>query len=503
LLEKADEKPEGDLSAHRHSAHDRSSQPARASTSVVDSAPTSDRVLVPLMDYHSVMYTGSLSLGTPAQLFDVIFDTGSSCLWVMSAADTVPLIQSQQGNDEAPVAAAEQVRPQKKYVHYFHGTASSSYQRLGTPWSIVYGVGTASGWLSNETIRLGAAEAPGQIFAEAVHFSGNFLNKHQPMDGIVGLSFPGGACAHVPHANAIETLFAAGAIPQRVFSFYLDRAPQSDADLSGAGVHDRSMLVIGQPDESFFAPTKTKATADGEQVQHTSESESKLVYTPVLHSKHRDPSMWFIKVDQIRVEGSSPSSGAELTLCSSFLSHPCAALPDTGTSFITAPAPVFASLVKSITQHRDDCLMDGSANIFCLSGAQGLPELVFVIEGREFVLRGEDYMLPNGQLALQMMDFAVPGVDVLILGDTFLRRVYTVFDMDQRRVGFGSARQRKSSADAEAKSTTKRNVIWGSLAFTAMVLICILANIWIQRQRRGEYQQLDDMPRRPSRAYDA
>src|SRR5690606_5051659 len=87
-----------------------------------------------------------------------------------------------------------------------------------------------------------------------------------------------------------------------------------------------------------------KARGEGKG-KSTSPRSRSLVYAPVLHAKGKPPSMWFIKLDEIRVVGgdSSPSSSAfgnsatHLSLCTSPSGSPCAALPDTGTSFLTAP----------------------------------------------------------------------------------------------------------------------------------------------------------------------
>lgn len=484
---------------------DSSSPPAHAPSS----ARNSTVVSVPLVDYHSVMYTGEISLGTPPQTFDVIFDTGSSCLWIMSAngGKLAVDVDRDRSRDSARDYSAEGGRRKahkvKSYVHYFHSEASSTYQRLGKEWEIQYGVGTASGFLSNDSLHIGTAHAPGQIFAEAVAFSGNFLNKQQPMDGILGLSFPGGACAHVP--NAIDTLYRAGAIPHRVFSFYLDRAPEDDRQLTGGGVHDRSVLILGKPDASFFTNTEEGSNGGSSGSKH---HPARMLYTPVLHAKHRPPSMWFVKLEEIRVgsggqrdhgglfsgSGKGGAAGSGVTVCNpAFDSAPCAALPDTGTSFLTVPSALFARLINEITAGRNDCVMDSQGNVFCLNGALGLPSLSFQFEGESFLLSSHDYVLPNGQLAIQSMDFAITGVNIVILGDMFLRRVLTEFDMDLERVGFGVAAPPSSgdSSRGGVENLTKWKIVVFVLSLTLMLLGCIAINVWIQKQRRAEYQAIE------------
>lgn len=112
--------------------------------------------------------------------------------------------------------------------------------------------------------------------------------------------------------------------------------------------------------------------------------------------------------------------------------------------------------------------------------------MIFVFEGREFVLEGKDYILPNKQLAIQLMDFDVPSVDIIILGDMFLRRVFTIFDMDLNRVGFGHAR----SFDL---TPTKTMIVLGAVGFTLLVIVFILVNCWIKSKQREEYTPINDM----------
>jgi hypothetical protein len=131
----------------------------------------------PVKDYYDTEYIGTITLGTPAQRFDVILDTGSSNLWV-------PDIACNSANCNG----------KKKY----NSAASSTYVNDGRTWSIQYGSGSASGVLARDHHCLveGQLCFATQVWGQARTVASVFAG--QPFDGILGLGWPALAVDNVP-----------------------------------------------------------------------------------------------------------------------------------------------------------------------------------------------------------------------------------------------------------------------------------------------------------------
>ncbi|XP_058859935.1 pepsin A-like [Acipenser ruthenus] len=197
----------------------------------------------PMVNYMDMSYFGVISIGTPPQSFKVIFDTGSSNLWVPSV-----------------YCNSYACTNHKKY----DPSASSTYHATNQYISIQYGTGSMTGFLAYDTVNVAGISDPNQIFALSTTEPGSFLYYAQ-FDGILGLAFPSMASGKA--TPVFDNMMNQGLLSQDLFSFYLSPNSQSG-----------SVVTFGGIDESYF-------TGNINWVPLTSET------------------YWQIKVDYIQVNG--------------------------------------------------------------------------------------------------------------------------------------------------------------------------------------------------------
>lgn len=130
---------------------------------------------VALTDFMNAQYFGEIQLGTPPQNFKVVFDTGSSNLWVPST----------RCNDIAC------------WLHSrYDATKSGTHVKNETAFAIQYGTGSLEGVISQDTLRIGDLQVQNQGFAEATKEPG-FTFALGRFDGIFGLGFDTISVDHV------------------------------------------------------------------------------------------------------------------------------------------------------------------------------------------------------------------------------------------------------------------------------------------------------------------
>ncbi|KAL0992485.1 hypothetical protein UPYG_G00093930 [Umbra pygmaea] len=329
-----------------------------------------------LTNFMDAQYYGLISIGSPPQDFTVLFDTGSSNLWVPSIHCSFLDIAC--------------------WLHHrYNSKKSSTYVQNGTKFSIQYGRGSLSGFISEDTVSLADMKVTGQQFGEAVKQPGITFAVAR-FDGVLGLGYPAISVAKV--TPVFDTAMAAKLLPQNIFSFYIGRDPS--AAVGGE-------LMLGGTDPLYYT--------------------GELHYVNVTRKAY-----WQIQMDSVEV-------GHQLTLCKGG----CQAIVDTGTSLMVGPVEEIRALHKAIGALP---LLMGEYWIDCKK-IPSLPVISFNLAGKLFNLTGEDYILKESQLGqticlsgFMAMDIPPPAGPLWILGDVFIGRYYTVFDRDADRVGFAPSK---------------------------------------------------------------
>ncbi|XP_047330214.1 aspartic proteinase A1-like [Impatiens glandulifera] len=172
--------------------------PARLNPQLLDSQNAGG--IVKLKNFINVQYYGEISIGTPPQKFTVLFDTGSSNMWLPSSKSYFSCAC---------------------YYHSkYYARRSRTYKKNGTSAKIHYGSNSISGKFSKDNVLVGGLTIKNQIFIEATTLSG-FVFQFTKFDGVLGLGFQ--EISHGGVAPVWYNMMNQGLIQNQVFSFWLNR----------------------------------------------------------------------------------------------------------------------------------------------------------------------------------------------------------------------------------------------------------------------------------------
>ncbi|KAF9738587.1 hypothetical protein PMIN02_004891 [Paraphaeosphaeria minitans] len=275
---------------------------------------------------------------------------------------------------------------------------SGSLKTTTKSFSITYGTGSVSGTIASDTLHIAGLSTP-LTFGLATNVSSEF--NAYPMDGILGLG-RGTAASLGDSQTLIEALAAADVIPAKVFGMHLSRAADGTND---------GELDLGAVNSERF--------------------EGALQW---LDGVPNDTGFWEVGVGDA---GAGPSlAGFEGK----------SAIIDSGTSYVFMPeadALALHALVRGYTRSGE------TFSVPCSTTS----DLRIKLGHTTYAISSKDWVggtTGAGMCRSNVFGRQTFGADQWLLGDVFLKNVYTAFDLDSGKVGFGT---KPDGASASASST--------------------------------------------------
>lgn len=324
-----------------------------------------------------VEYYGEVAVGNPPQYFKVVFDTGSGILWVPS--------------------------------HLCPGEACEAHNRLQTDKDktlhitenrvhIKYGTGDMSGRMATDLVEVAGVQVKEQDFLLSTVEDG-IVFRNGRFDGVMGLGR-----SQLSHILSRDD-------PSHGVMFYINAINKK---------------LLQEPKFSFYVSAK-----EGRPGAVVLGGVNPKLYSGDIHfHKGHSPAYWMVALNGITVGGTKvqAESGSDID---------ARGIVDSGTSLMVGPAHIINQILPK-TKVLEDCsnikdLQDVEINMADTSGVT-----------RKYVLKPEDYVMKRYgkcKTGIGILQLQLPMQHpVIILGDIFLRKFYSVYDHSKNQVGFALAK---------------------------------------------------------------
>ena len=376
-----------------------------------------------LHNFANAQYYSIISIGTPPQEFKVIFDTGSSNLWVQSNLCPSTSCAQHTGFDSTK---------SDTFFKIFENQAKKFNLRKSSQkvpvFNIRYGTGKISGEFAKDVVTIAGIHIKNQTFG-LTYIEEGFAFMNVPFEGILGLS-PGKNTNYIPFLDNIKLQ---NLLKYNVFSIFLSENI------------DMSKILFGEID-------KTKMLTN-------------FTFVDVISDNY-----WEIDIQDIYIGEYKTDFCDKLR----YETGKCGVAIDSGTSLYAGPSRFIGSIKSKL-----------NIDIDCTNFAR-LEKIRIVLKARksyenksdgmidtEIVLNPEDYIIGGRRikeqideenLHLEDKDFVKesyheclpafmnvnvppPRGPLFIFGEYFMKKFYTVFDKDKNMIGFSVANQ--SNLDIE------------------------------------------------------
>jgi hypothetical protein len=259
----------------------------------------------------------------------------------------------------------------------YNPTSSSSYVADGEDFDISYGSGSVKGYVSQDVASFTPDITATMKFGEIQKAKGVTFLVSQ-MDGIIGLAFDQISVDKLPTFMSATT-----DITDKSFAFYLKNLADGDSYMTMPGIDADANLA---------------KVASHDVIEET--------YWNLNFAKMSGPN------------GTVDTTGYKAAI-------------DSGTSLIVGPSSLIDPLVEGISVEKN------------CSNRDSLPDITFTFDAQDYVLTSKDYVVEadNGsgstQCLMGIMGQKLPDTfKYVIVGDVFMRKYPTHFDLNNKTVTF-------------------------------------------------------------------
>ncbi len=492
-----------------------------------------DQPAYPLYNVNNYYYYSSIKIGTPSQNFHVIFDTGSTDLWVPK--DTC----SSCACDNIIDPNTGEICKRKKFDESRSSTFYSKTKETRI-FKDFYGSGNITGVIGNDIVKLSDSDSNEKSTSRfGIVTAEDSKLKSLIADGLFGLGFPllarvlGVDCKMTDEETPLGKYFQVQKSinnMKSIFSVYMTWSDQQIRAIDKKNVNqenddlDNSQIIFGG-----VLPSIIKKKFKNDRVNNATFYYADVLKFEGINECNGNPytgyGYWAIHQPQVSI-GKHNLCSIETTFNNL---AGCIGIVDTGTSLLGVPSKLWENFVAAVGENSGsiggNCEVCGSdlstrGSVCCDScktdklDASCYPTLMFDIEASSpstsnngnsnkksyFTLELDpvDYfegVRTNNNVKLLLL--AEPANLVLgnptwILGDVFLRRYYTAFRYGEKKIGFLTLNPRTGILDSTNELGiidyifyASIGLIFGLLLSTIMTILYVSCSKCNKNQRRG------------------
>ncbi|KDQ50723.1 hypothetical protein JAAARDRAFT_41815 [Jaapia argillacea MUCL 33604] len=321
-------------------------------------------------------YYGSLAVGTPPVSYNVILDTGSSDLWLADSSCSTGC----------------------RSVPTFDAASSSSFKNLSQPFDIQYGSGRAIGVLGQDSVQMAGFSVANQVFGVCDQVSSGLLSS--PVSGLLGLAWQ--TIASSGATPFWQTLAGSGTWDTPVMAFQLTRF-----------VNDNSAKTL-EPGGTFTMGAVNNSLYTGE-IDFQNIPSGQVSY-------------WILPLTSLTVQGAAVTVPTGASAYSAI---------DTGTTLVGGPSATIAQIYAQIPGSAPGT---GNFEGYYTYPCSTTVNVSLAFGGQSWSISPSDFKLTalsNTECLGGFFELTTGGnAPSWIVGDTFLKNVYSVFRFNPPSVGF-------------------------------------------------------------------